>query len=228
MHARWSRRIIVNTIFIIQVFFFFILATQCAVYATGQLAAECMVLHVFGYFQKKSKQTEGGGCVASIYIYPLKLRIYFFENPPGIFHFFTLPLEILDKTKLNPWIFHKIVLDPLEIPRPKNKDPWKFHIYFLVTLGNSTSFLINPWKSQIFENPGIFHFFYFTSGNSRQNKAQPLAGWIFHKIVLDPLEIPRPKTKTPGNSTHIIYFLVTLGNSTLFLINHWKFHMLFL
>ena len=92
--------------------------------------------------------------MASIYIYPLKLRIYFFENPPGIFHFFTLPLEILDKTKLNPW--------------------------------------------------------------------------IFHKIVLDPLEIPRPKTKTPGNSTHIIYFLVTLGNSTLFLINHWKFHMLFL
>ena len=58
MHARWSRRIIVNTIFIIQVFFFFILATQCAVYATGQLAAECMVLHVFGYFQKKSKQRE--------------------------------------------------------------------------------------------------------------------------------------------------------------------------
>ena len=149
MHARWSRRIIVNTIFIIQVFFFFILATQCAVYATGQLAAECMVLHVFGYFQKKSKQTEGGGWVASIYIYPLKLRIYFFENPPGIFHFFTLPLEILDKTKLNPWIFHKIVLDPLEIPRPKNKDPWKFHIYFLVTLGNSTSFLINPWKSHM-------------------------------------------------------------------------------
>ena len=29
------------------------------------------------------------------------------------FIFFTLSLEIPDKTKLNPWIFHKIVLDPL-------------------------------------------------------------------------------------------------------------------
>ena len=65
-----------------------------------------------------------------------------------IFHFYTLPLEIPDKTKLEPWIFHKIVLDPL---------PWKFqdqkqiplkipHYFFLVTLGNSASFLTNPWK----------------------------------------------------------------------------------
>ena len=38
-----------------------------------------------------------------------------FDKPPGIFHFFTLPLEIPDKTKLNPWIFHKIVIDSLEI-----------------------------------------------------------------------------------------------------------------
>ena len=53
-------------------------------------------------FQKISKQ--GGG-----------LRIYFFDKPPGIFHFFTLPLEIPDKTKLNPWIFHKIVIDSLDI-----------------------------------------------------------------------------------------------------------------
>ena len=30
------------------------------------------------------------------------LRIYFFENPPGIFHFVTLPLEIPGKTKHNP------------------------------------------------------------------------------------------------------------------------------
>ena len=39
-----------------------------------------------------------------------------FWKPPRIFHSFTLPLENPDKTKLNPWIFHKIVLDPLEIP----------------------------------------------------------------------------------------------------------------
>ena len=64
------------------------------------------------------------------------LRIYFFEKNPGIFHFFTLPLEIPDKTKLTPWIFHKIVLDLLEIPRPKTK-----------TLGNSTLFFLgHSWK----------------------------------------------------------------------------------
>ena len=39
-----------------------------------------------------------------------------FWKPARIFHFFTLPLENPDKTELNPWIFHKIVLDPLEIP----------------------------------------------------------------------------------------------------------------
>ena len=44
-----------------------------------------------------------------------------FGKPPGSFHFFILPLEIPDKTKLNPWILHKIVLDPLEIPSPKQR-----------------------------------------------------------------------------------------------------------
>ena len=61
-----------------------------------------------------------------------------------------------------------------------------------------------------FENSlRIFHFFYYTPGISRQNKA------LHHKILLDPLEIPRPKAKTPGNFTS-------------FLINPCKFHMLFL
>ena len=78
------------------------------------------------WFQKKSR--KGG----------VGLRIYFCENSPGIFHFFTLPLEIPDKTKLNPWIFHKIVLDPLEIPRPKTKTHGNSTLFFLVTLGNST------------------------------------------------------------------------------------------
>ena len=68
-----------------------------------------------GLFQRKSKQ--GGG-----------FRIYFFDPPPpspGISHFFTLLLEKIsgNKIKLNPWIFHKIVLDSLEIPRPKTKTP---------------------------------------------------------------------------------------------------------
>ena len=59
-----------------------------------------MTIRQHGLFQEKLKQ---GG-----------LRIYFFENPPGIFHFFTLPQEIPDKTKLIH--LHKIVLDPF----------WKF------------------------------------------------------------------------------------------------------
>ena len=49
----------------------------------------------------------------------------------GIFHFFTLPLEIPDKTKLHPWKFHKIVLDPSEIPRLKSKTPGKFTLFYL-------------------------------------------------------------------------------------------------
>ena len=50
--------------------------------------------------------------------------------------------------------------------------------------------------------------------------------WIFHKLVSDPLEIPRPKTKTHGNST--LFFLGYPWNFTSFLINLWNFHMLFL
>ena len=65
-----------------------------------------------------------------------------FWTPPGILHFFTLPLEIPNKTKLNPWIFHKIVLDSLAIPTPKTKPLEIPHYFFLVTLGNSTLFLI--------------------------------------------------------------------------------------
>ena len=76
----------------------------------------CLNIPLIGLFQKKSKQ---GGGVEDI-----------------LFFFFTLPLEIPDKTRLKPWIFHKIVLDPLEIPRSKTKTP-----------GNSTLlFLGHPWK----------------------------------------------------------------------------------
>ena len=69
----------------------------------------------------------------------------FFE-PAGIFHFFTLSLEILDKTKLH---LHKIVLDPLEIPRLKMK-----------TLGNSTmSFSWSPLEIPHLWYPWEFHIF---------------------------------------------------------------------
>ena len=76
-------------------------------------------------------------------IQTMGLRIYFFENP-GVFHFFTLTLEIPDKTRLSPWIFHRFVLDPLEIPIPKT-DPWNFHIIFSWShFGYYILFLINP------------------------------------------------------------------------------------
>ena len=64
---------------------------------------------------------------------------YTFLNPPQIFHFLNLPLEIPDKPKLKPWIFHKFVLDPLEVPRrPKTKTPRNSTLFFL---GNSWKFV---------------------------------------------------------------------------------------
>ena len=50
-------------------------------------------------------------------------------------------LEIPDR-KLNPWIFHKIVLDTLEIPRPKTKTPGA---------GNSTLFFLGLHQPAPFE-----------------------------------------------------------------------------
>ena len=68
-------------------------------------------------------------------------RIYFSENPPEIFHVFTLPLEVLDKTKLNPWIFHKIVLTVRSLGNSKTKNRKT------TRPGNSTLiFLGHPWK----------------------------------------------------------------------------------
>ena len=64
------------------------------------------------------------------------MRRYFFENPPEIFYFFTLPLEIPGKTMLktskkcsNPQ--NCVILDPLEIPKPKTKTPENFTLFFL-------------------------------------------------------------------------------------------------
>ena len=62
------------------------------------------VMNLNGLLQKKSKQ-EGEGLTDWGYSYLFQPLL-----PSGIFHFFTLPLQIPDKTKLNPWIFHKIVL----------------------------------------------------------------------------------------------------------------------
>ena len=50
-------------------------------------------------------------------------------------------------------------------------------------------------RTYFFENlHGIFSFFYFTPGNSRQNNASPLET---PQIFVTPLGNLKPKTKTP-------------------------------
>ena len=87
---------------------------------------------LMGYFRKKSKQRG--------------VEDILFWIPLDIFIFLLYPLEIPDKTKLNPWVFHKIVLHPLETWRSKAKIPGYSTLFFLVIPGNSSLFLINPWK----------------------------------------------------------------------------------
>ena len=70
-----------------------------------------------------------------------------------------------------------------------------------------------------------FSFFYFTPGNSRQSKVPPLEIPQIFLTSLGNSKVKNQETKTPGNSTN--FSLVALGNSTSFLINPWKFHMLF-
>ena len=89
-----------------------------------------------------------------------------FPKPPRNFSFFTLRLEIPDKTKFNPCIFHKIVLEPLEIPRPKTKTP-----------GNSALlFLGHPWK---------FHFV-FNWPLKIPHAISLIYTWEFHILKLPP------------------------------------------
>ena len=104
--------------------------------------------------------------------------IYFFENLPGIFHFFSLPPEIPDKTKLNSWLFHKIVLDPQETPRPKTKTLEISHYFLLVTVGNSTLFLIavTPGNSTC--------YFFDTPGNSISSNS-PVSIFFWNSPMLN-------------------------------------------
>ena len=92
-----------------------------------------------GLLQNKSKQ---GG-------------ILFFENPPEIFHFYNLLLEISDKTKLNPMMdIPQNCVSQLarslgnSMAENKTKTPAIIPCYFfLVTIGNSTSFLTSTGNS---------------------------------------------------------------------------------
>ena len=61
-----------------------------------------------GLFQKKTEQGRGRGGGG---------------EGPGVFRFFTLHLEIPDKTRLHPQKLHQIVLHPSKILRPKTKTP---------------------------------------------------------------------------------------------------------
>ena len=69
------------------------------------------------------------------------LRAYFFENPPGVFRFFTLPLGIPDKTRI---YSQKLLESPQKILSSKTKTPGNSTCFFLFTPGNSTFFSISP------------------------------------------------------------------------------------
>ena len=79
--------------------------------------------------------------------------IYFSENCPGTFYFFNLFQEIPDKTKL---YSTKLCQIPQKFQGQKQRLMEILHYFFLVTLGNSTSFLINPRNSMcyFFDAPG--------------------------------------------------------------------------
>ena len=68
-------------------------------------------------------------------------------------------------------------------------------------------------RTYFFESP--LEFFIFLLYPLEIPDKAKLYPWKSHKIVLDPSEISRPETKTPGNST------------LFFLLHHWKFHFIF-
>ena len=109
------------------------------------------------------------------------------------------------------------------------KIPWKFqgqkqrlpeipHYSFLVTLGNSTLFIINPWK---------FHmlFLWYPWKLHILNIVKPHP-FLFDFFWNSPLEIPRARTKALWKF-HMSFFLIIPGNFTPFLIDTWNFHILF-
>ena len=88
------------------------------------------ILFLCAWHTPEKIQRGGGGGVEDILFWKI----------PWNFYFLTLLLVIPDKTKFNPWIFHKIMLDPLEISRPKTN-----------TRGSSILFFLgHTWKSHDF------------------------------------------------------------------------------
>ena len=99
------------------------------------------------------------------------LRIYSFENLPGVFIFYFTPGNSR-QNKAQSLDIPQIVLDPLRFQGPKQRPLEISHYFFLVTLGNSASFLINPWKLHLlflwypwkfhFFNPTFWNFFWYS------------------------------------------------------------------
>ena len=79
---------------------------------------------------------------------------YTFLAHPGIFPIFNTLPQILDKTKLNPWIFrHKIVLDALDIPKTR---PLKMPHYFF---GSAVALFYPPPPSLfVIDDSALLHF----------------------------------------------------------------------
>ena len=87
-----------------------------------------------------------------------------FLNIYRLFYFFTLLLEIPEKTKLLPWKFHRFLLHPLEIPRPKTKNPGNSTLFFLV---HTRKFhILNPPPPPT-SIPPLFGFFWNSPINKR-------------------------------------------------------------
>ena len=138
------------------------------------------------------------------------MKIYFKKNP-GIFRFLTLPPEISDETKLHPWKFCKIVLEPFKNLRPKTKTP-----------GNSTSFFF--WSPQ--ENPLLFQL---TPGN--------FACYFLKLLEIPYLQPPSPpplffffwnspirkvwEKKLKQNTVNLFTYLLVVSYNLLDVLRHW-------
>ena len=126
-----------------------------------------------GLFQKKQTNKKKRPKVEDI----------LFKKNPEIFHVFTLPLEILDKRKLHPWIFYKIMLEkprPLEIPNYFFWSALKIPILLWLTPGNSIHYFFdateNSTSSATHPQPPVWFFFWISPFQ--------IMSWPKRKIIL--------------------------------------------
>ena len=93
-------------------------------------------LYILGYFRKKNKQGGWGDT--------------FLKNTLDFFIFLLYPWKFQTKQSSTPHMHLEVSQNcfrSLGNFKAKSQDSWKFHItFFFFKVGNSTSFLINPWK----------------------------------------------------------------------------------